>query len=99
MVDKRQYNRCDSSQDRAYIDLSGKKEEVEILDISIGGMRVISNYPIVRDVEVTGEFKILPSVGSFFVKGKVVWVTEKDDNFESGIQFDKVSTIPISTVS
>ena len=99
MVDKRQYNRCDSSQDRAYIDLSGKKEEVEILDISIGGMRVISNSPICKDVEIMGEFKILSSVGSFFVKGKVVWVRGKDSNFESGIHFDKVSTIPIPTVS
>ena len=32
MVDKRQYNRCDSSQDRAYIDLAGKKEDYHLTD-------------------------------------------------------------------
>ena len=96
MNEKRQFNRWGSGEEKAYIDVAGKKKEVEILDISIGGMRIITTYPIDKNREVTGEFKILPNIGSFFVKGKVVWVTKKENNFESGIQFDKVSTIPIN---
>ena len=96
MDDKRRFDRWNSKEEKAYIDCAGTKTEVEIIDISIGGMRIATTYPIDKDREVTGEFKILPNIGSFFVKGKVVWVTKKEKDFESGIQFDKVSTIPIS---
>jgi len=95
MEEKRKFSRWGLDNERAYIDLEGQKEEVQILDISIAGMRVIANRPIDKDRQVTGEFKILPNIGPFFVRGKVIWSTERDKNFESGIEFEKVSTIPL----
>ncbi|MFH1767834.1 MAG: PilZ domain-containing protein [Candidatus Omnitrophota bacterium] len=97
MEEKRRFSRwgLDSS-DKAYVDLEGRREEVQIIDISIKGMKVIANRPIGKDKEVTGEFKILPNIGSFFVKGKSVWAVQKDNLFESGIEFEKVSTLPLA---
>lgn len=95
MDNKRKFNRWNLPEEKAYINLEGKKEEIQILDISIGGMRAVTTSPVDKNQMVTGEFKILPNIGSFFVRGKVVWVARKDNNFETGIEFDKVSTIPI----
>ena len=96
MDDKRKFNRWSTEEERAFIDLEGKREQVQIIDISIGGMRITSDAPIDKDKRVTGEFRILPNIGSFFVRGRVIWVTKRQDDFESGIQFDKVSTIPLT---
>ncbi len=95
MEDKRRFNRW-GLEEKAVIDLEGAKEEVKVLDVSIGGMRIVTNTPLDKEKIVTGEFKILPNVGPFFVKGKVIWSNPRGDTFESGIVFDKVSTIPLS---
>jgi len=95
MEEKRQFNRWDW-EDKAYVDLERGREEVRILDISVGGMRIVTDSALDRTKGLTGEFKILPNIGSFFVKGKIIWTQSKGNSFESGIVFDKVSTIPLS---
>lgn len=95
MSEKRKFNRWDLEQEKAFINMNGDQKEVEILDISIGGMRIETDAAVNQDSEVTGEFRVLPNIGSFFVKGKVVWVVKSAHGFESGIQFEKVSTVPL----
>ncbi len=95
MEEKRKFSRW-GLEEKTTMDLEGIKEEVKILDISIGGMRIVTNVPLDREKTITGKFRILPNVGPFFVKGKIIWSASKEGIFESGIVFDKVSTIPLS---
>ena len=96
MSDKRNSDRCCLENDKACVDLEGKKENVKIIDISIGGMRIVTDFPIQKENVLKGEFRVLPNIGPFFVRGKVIWTTKKDNAFESGVIFDKVSTIPMA---
>jgi len=94
MEEKRRFNRWDWD-NKAYVGLKGKKEEVKVIDISIGGMRIITDTALDRTESFKGEFKILPNMEPFFIKGKVIWTQPKGGLFESGIVFDKVSTIAL----
>ena len=95
MDEKRRFGRWGLGSS-AYIDLGGEKAEVQVIDVSIGGMRIITDTPLDKDRVINSEFKILPNVGPFFVKGRIIWTTPKEGAFESGIVFDKVSAVPLS---
>ena len=95
MEDKRRFDRW-GLDNNAYIDLGGEKKEVQVADVSIGGMRIVTNSPLDKNKVITSEFKILPNIGPFFVKGRIIWTTDKEGAFESGVIFDKVSTAPLS---
>jgi len=95
MEEKRRFDRWGLGRS-AYIDLEGERKEVQVLDISIGGMRIVTNTPLDSKKDIKSEFKILPNMGPFFARGKIIWTTAKESNFESGIVFNKVSTIPLS---
>jgi hypothetical protein len=96
MEEKRRFNRWDSSSEKmATVSYDGGREQVEILDISTGGMRV--NFRRAMDIGqiVYGEFKILPQVGPFFIRGKVLRACEHDGAWETSLSFEKVSSIPL----
>jgi hypothetical protein len=96
MEEKRRFNRWDISSDgMATVSYDGGREQVEILDISTGGMRV--NFGKAMDIGqiVYGEFKILPQVGPFFIRGKIVRAFEHDGSWETSVAFEKVSSIPL----
>ena len=94
MDEKRRFDRWGLGRS-AYIDLEGEKSEAQVIDVSIGGMRIITDTPLDRERVVSSEFKILPNVGPFFVKGRIIWTIAKEGAFESGVVFDKVSTAPL----
>lgn len=78
----------------------GRQEEVMLLDISPGGMRVLLNDDINVGSSISGQFKIIPDGGPFYVQGEVIWVRPvvdkiKHSSFEVGIKFTKVSTISL----
>lgn len=95
MEEKRRFNRWDLGKG-AHIDLEGERKEIQVIDVSIGGMRIVTDAPLESEKVIKSEFKILPNMGPFFVKGRVIWITPREGAFESGIVFDKVSTIPLS---
>ena len=96
MEDKRQAARWQiEDKKKAVISYLGEREEVDLLDVSSGGMKVRLSHPVASGALVTGEFKILSHMGPFFVRGVVNRVEEKGGAWESAIQFQKVSTFPL----
>ncbi len=95
MDEKRKFSRCDLSE-KTHLSLKDRKEDVEIQDLSTGGMRVVTKHALDKEESFSGEFKVLSNIAPFFVKGKVIWSTQKGNIFESGLAFSKVSTIPLA---
>lgn len=97
MEDRRRYNRwyLDTAEEKAFVSWSGAEESVKIIDISTGGMKIAFSRPIDVGVTIYGEFKVLPHLGPFYVRGKVSRVTEKDGMWEVVVEFEKVSTLPL----
>lgn len=98
MRERRKFNRL-KSLDKALLQEKNRSEQGQLLDISPGGMRILLNNDIKVGSSISGEFKIIPKSGSFYVRGEVIWVKPvsekpKPDSFEIGIKFCKVSTIP-----
>jgi len=60
MEEKRRFDRWGLGRS-AYIDLEGEKAEVQVIDVSIGGMRIITNTPLDKEKVISSEFKILPN--------------------------------------
>lgn len=95
MEERRRFERL-HKKDVAFLELEGEKSEMQLLDISIGGMRVFSPVPLRLGNCVKGEFRLFPNIEPFFIKGKVVWVQEKGKNWQVGIEFKCISTIAFS---
>ena len=97
MEEKRKFNRLYLETElKTTVSYSGLKEEVEISDISAAGMKVSFLKPLDVGTIVYGEFRVLPHLGPFFVKGKISRVIQKGENFETAIEFDKVSSLPLA---
>ena len=80
---------------KAVVSCNGFKEEVDLLDISAGGMRVAFPKAVDIGTSVSGEFQLLPNVGPYFVKGKVNSSKETEGAWEVAVQFDSISTVPL----
>jgi len=94
MEERRKFRRL-SREDKVFLTYQGEGEEARLLDVSVGGMRVLSARKIELGSSVEGKFQVIPRVGPFFIKGRVNWGREKDGEWEMGISFEKVSTLPI----
>lgn len=94
MLEKRKFNRWYTNKKKEVLisgaDIKGKK--VEILDIGAGGMKVSLPHPLETGTVIRGKFEILPHLGTFFVKGEVTRVKEKEKQWEIVIKFKKIST-------
>jgi hypothetical protein len=100
MQEKRKANRLASSEETFLSKGDGLKTGIKVVDISLGGMRVLMNEELKAGSVLLGEFKILPHSGPFYIKGEVTWCKpsqEKDQpyKFETGIKFSQINTIPI----
>lgn len=96
MTEKRKFNRWHTEKQKdTVISGPGIEKKVKILDISAGGMKICLPQPINVGVVIRGEFKIFPHLGPFFVKGKVIRVTEKEGVWEVAIEFEKISTAQV----
>jgi hypothetical protein len=96
MDEKRKFDRWSwQGKDKAVVCCDGSESQVNLLDVSTGGMKVCLSKSLGLGAAISGEFKILPQLGLFFVRGKVVREVKKGNIFETGIEFDKVSTVPL----
>ena len=100
MEEKRKYRRS-PAKEKAYVQAKehNKQHESQLLDVSSGGMRILSEASLKIGTMLSGSFKIMPTMGNFYVHGEVVWVKPLADEtqntaYEIGIRFNKVSTIP-----
>ena len=98
MQEKRCARRLPSNQRSCLAKEDGNTADVTLVDISLGGMRVLTNEDIAIGKDLTGQFKILPHAGPFYIRGIVAWskpATDQAHCFEIGIKFIKISTIPL----
>jgi c-di-GMP-binding flagellar brake protein YcgR len=98
MQERRRFNRCKLEQ-KAKVSMEANREERGmLLDVSVGGMRILLNRKVELGSQLSGEFKIIPHLGPFYVRGVVAWtkaVNQKGSNlWEVGVKFTKVNTIP-----
>jgi len=97
MDENRRFNRLYAEgAGKAVVTCAGIQDEAEILDVSAGGMRVHLRRSLDMGAVIYGEFKVFPKGGPFFVKGKVIRIAQKGNAFETVIEFEKVSTIPLA---
>ena len=66
------------------------------MDVSAGGMKVSLSHPLDLGTIVYGKFKVLPQLGPFFVRGKVIRAKKKDNRFETAIEFKNVCTLELT---
>lgn len=95
MEERRKFERLPKEREKAVISFSGSREEAEVLDISTGGMKVFFSRPVEVGSVISGEFRVTPDIGPFYVKGRINRVVQKDDRWEVAVEFEKVSTYPI----
>lgn len=98
MEERRRFRRT-GAKEKARIAYAQGRHESSLVDISSGGMRILAQSHIAIGSPVSGQFKIIPHMGNFYVTGEVVWakpVKEPHHNgYELGIRFTKVSAIPL----
>ena len=100
MHEKRKSRRLTTNEESFLAKDDGQKTEVKLVDLSLGGMRVLLNEDLKIGTALLGEFNILPRIGPFYIKGEVVWnkpCQEKKHSYrvEVGIKFTRINTIPI----
>lgn len=76
------------------------RQESQLIDVSSGGIRIISDTNIKVGTIVSGKFKIMPTLGDFYISAEVAWNNPISSQaskplYEVGIKFNKVSTIPV----
>ncbi len=98
MQEKRKANRLPSCEETLLSKGDGQKAGVKLVDISLGGMRVLTNEELKVGTELSGKFNILPRSGPFYIKGVVAWSNpcRSTEGFraELGIKFVRITTIP-----
>lgn len=99
MQERRRFNRCKLEQKAKISHSPNKQEKGLLLDIAMGGMRILLDGKAELGSQLFGQFKIVPYLGPFYVKGVVAWTKRVKDAgasyWEVGVKFTKVSTIPI----
>ena len=82
--------------ERTVMEQDSGKKEVTLLDISLGGMRVQLDEELKVGAVLTLQANLLPHAGAFYMRGEVTWVKATDPgHFETGVNFTKISTIPL----
>ena len=97
--ERRKFSRLITNKDTV-LDKEGKKQDACLSDISPGGMKIACDNAVEIGSVISGQFKILPNLGPFYVKGEVVWIKPDPEktgcqSYEVGVKFNKVSTIPL----
>jgi Tfp pilus assembly protein PilZ len=97
MIEKRKNKRLPRGE-KTYLDNECENKEIVLLDISMGGMKLLTNEEYKTGAPLGLKVNILPKSGAFFVKGRVVWIKPSIVTtalFEVGVKFTKISTITI----
>ena len=105
MEERRKFNRWYlKEEEKTDLILSEFKEGVKVLDISAGGVKILSSQPLEVGKTVTGKLTLAPmnlpffmkELGPYFIKGKVVRVEETNRGWKMVLKFEKVSTAPLA---
>jgi len=96
MEEKRKFTRWNEPIEKSAISCTEIEGEVDVLDMSAGGMRVLCSKHLEVGTVVYAELRIIPQIKPFFVMGKVTRSTARDNVYDVAIKFDKVSTIKLA---
>ena len=96
MEDKRKFIRWSEPKEKSAISCAELEGEVDVLDMSAGGMRILCSKPLEVGTVVYAELRIIPQIKPFFVMGRVTRSTARDNVYDVAIKFDKVSTIKLA---
>lgn len=99
MDERRKYRRSPAKEKAFLKSRENNPQEGLLMDVSSGGMRISSDANIKVGTALSGQFKIMPDLGNFYVSGEVIWSKPAgkeapEKGYELGIKFNKVSTIP-----
>jgi len=75
------------------------KEEVDVLDVSWAGMRVLFSKPVTEGMKVYGKLRIPYNRIPYFVRGRITRVKESGGEWETAVAFGKVSVLPFPDIS
>ncbi|MFA5362765.1 MAG: PilZ domain-containing protein [Candidatus Omnitrophota bacterium] len=100
MQEKRKFKRLATGKETLVKEQSGKEKKAVVVDISLGGMRITLEEEAKVGNCLSGQFKILPGMGPFYVNGEVIWVNplKKGDlhsSYDVGIKFKNISAVPL----
>ncbi len=102
MQEKRKFKRLATGKETLVKEHLGKEKKATVVDISLGGMRVTLEGETKIGSFLSGQFRILPSMGPFYVNGEVIWVKllKKDPQhplYEVGVKFKNISAAPLES--
>jgi len=105
MEEKRKFNRWYLKEgEDSSLTLFQYGEKIKVLDISAGGVKLLSPQPLEVGKTVTGRLNLIPGnlpffikeIGPYFIKGKVTRAEETDKGWKIALTFEKVSAIPLA---
>ncbi len=95
MDDKRQFTRWfREGEDVAVVSCADVKDKGQIIDVSVGGMRLTMHKAVTLGETVYGQFSIMDF--PYYVRGRVNRVVPQGEAWEVAISFEKVSSIPLA---
>ena len=95
MIERRKNRRLPRAEKITGLAGLGQKTDMTLLDISLGGMRIITNTELKLSSPMSLQLNILPNSGAFFIRGEVSWTKPvTGSQFEAGIKFTKISAVP-----
>ncbi len=103
--EKRKFSRWYlKEEEKINLTFSEFKEGIKVIDISAGGIKIISHQPLEVGKIVTGRLTLAPmnlpffmkEIGPYFIKGKVKRVEETNQGWKIALEFEKVSTSPLA---
>ena len=72
------------------VTINGKRTRARVLDVSTGGMRIMVDEFMSPETEIFCKIDIFKDIQPFYVKGEVIRVIKKRDEWEVGVKFDTV---------
>ena len=97
MRERRKFSRCSLSQKAKVSTKEDRAKDALLVDVSVGGMKFFSDKKAELGSELSGEFKIVPYLGPYYIQGVVVWTKqakqEDASGWEIGVKFTKVDTL------
>ena len=91
MEERRKFARCAIKEKTAVKETEGRGQEASVLDVGLGGMKILLNKELKVGTRIRGQFKVLPGSGPFFIDAEVVWTK----GGLTGAKFVKVSTLSL----
>lgn len=79
-----------NGQNRGAVVCGGERKDVDVVDVSTGGMRIACPHLVTTGSEVFGRLKLHPSIGPFYVRGKVLRVEYVNGLWNAAVQFSKI---------